>query len=203
MMKAKTKFILASGSPRRQELLRNITDNFQVIVSDVEENTEKSLPDQVVMELSSIKAKAVFDICIKDDVFQNYDQAVVIGADTIVAYNGEILGKPEDEEDAKNMLLLLSDRTHQVYTGVSLYLFQNNEIKTLSFCESTDVTFLPLDRFEIDDYVKTKDPMDKAGSYGIQGVFSKHIKAIKGDYYNVMGLPVSRLYTELKNLRIL
>lgn len=202
-MRKKTKYILASGSPRRQELLNNIISEFEVIVSDVEENTTATLPKDVVMELSKIKAEAVFNACLNSGKFEGFDQAVVIGADTIVEYDGEILGKPVDEEDAKNMLSMLADRTHNVYTGVTLAIYQNNESKTVSFSKRTEVAFSPLDKYEIDEYIATKDPMDKAGSYGIQGVFSKHIVGIQGDYYNVMGLPVNSLYTELRNLKLI
>lgn len=201
-MRKSTKYVLASGSPRRRELLKNIVEEYEVIVSDVKENTDRVNPDEIVMDLSAIKAEAVFNDCIKKKLFDSYDQGVVIGADTIVAYNGEILGKPEDEEDARNMLGLLSDRTHQVYTGVTLFVYRDGETKNYSFCESTDVTFTALDKFEINDYVSSGDPLDKAGAYGIQGSFSKHVKEIKGDYYNVVGLPVSRLYRELRDLKL-
>lgn len=202
-MRKKTKFILASASPRRQELLRNITEDFQVIVSDVEENTVKTVPSEVVEELSAIKAQAVYKKCIEDNIFEGDNQAVVIGADTIVEYEGDILGKPVDEEDAKNMLSMLADRDHHVYTGVTLIIYTNGETKCNTFSICTTVTFSAIDKYEIQEYVASKDPLDKAGSYGIQGIFSKHIKGIQGDYYNVMGLPVNRLYTELKSLNLI
>jgi len=202
-MKKKTKYILASASPRRKELLKIILPEFDIMVSDVEENTDKSSPAEIVMELSAIKASAVFDKCMEDGVIDGYDRLVVIGADTIVAYSGEILGKPIDEEDAKDMLSMLSDRTHQVYTGVSIVICENGESRKVTFSECTDVTFAMLDKYDIADYVASKDPLDKAGAYGIQGPFAKHVKSITGEYNNVVGLPICRLYEEMKKERLI
>ena len=130
-------------------------------------------------------------------------ECLVIGADTVVSVKVEekaiILGKPKDEEEAGKMLRMLSGRTHQVYTGVTLFSMEEGKEKTESFHDGTDVEFCELTDEEIWDYIRTKDPMDKAGSYGIQGAFAKHIKGINGDYFNVVGLPVSHLYHALES----
>lgn len=183
------KYILASASPRRRELLARTGLSFTVIPSQVEEQITGSVPAEVVKELAAQKAM---------DVWKHHADAgdIVIGADTIVVYRDEILGKPADEAEALDMLSMLADRTHQVYTGVSL--IRGTKIHT--FYECTDVTFYPIDREDLLRYIATGDPMDKAGAYGIQGDFSIHVKCIRGDYNNVVGLPVGRLYQELKKL---
>lgn len=184
------KYILASASPRRKELLTQAGFEFEVIPSAVEEKPEKAIPSEIVMELASKKA---------EDVFCQHGQkdCVVIGADTIVVYRDEILGKPADRTEAYDMLSMLADRTHQVYTGVSLIISQKGQVRKRTFYESTDVTFCPISREDLHTYVETGKPLDKAGSYGIQGSFAIHVKHIRGDYCNVVGLPVCRLYQEL------
>lgn len=185
------KYILASASPRRRELLSRTGIDFTVIPSDAEEIITKTEPCEIVKELALLKADAVFKTHADNDT-------MIIGSDTIVVYKGEILGKPEDADDARDMLSMLSDRTHQVYTGVALITMQNGEKNVKTFYECTDVTFYPISREDIETYVESGDPLDKAGSYGIQGSFSIHIKEIRGDYNNVVGLPIGRLYQELK-----
>lgn len=191
--------ILASASPRRFELMTQAGFTFSVVPSSVEETIISETPDKIVEDLALQKANDVYQ-AIKND----YDgkDFIVIGADTIVCYNNEILGKPEDEQEAFDMLKLLSDRTHQVYTGVAILYRCEGAKQTYFFNEKTDVTFCSINDYELKDYIATKDPMDKAGSYGIQGPFAKHVKGIQGDYYNVVGLPISRLYQELKKLNI-
>ena len=180
--------ILASGSPRRKELLTQGGIPFTVIKSDCDENSDIEEPAAFVEELSLRKAENVFE-----KVAGSYqDNHIILAADTIVAYEGEILGKPVDEAEALDMLGLLSDRTHQVYTGVTLLQVKDGNKKA--------VTFYKMSRIEILNYISTKDPLDKAGSYGIQGPCAIHIKKIKGDYNNVVGLPLSRVYQELKKL---
>lgn len=186
------KYILASASPRRKELLKQAGFEFEVIPSSVEENITKTDPSEIVMELADRKAKEVFGRCGQKD-------CVVIGADTVVVYRGEILGKPADSAEAFDMLSMLADRTHQVYTGVSLVISQKGRVHTRTFYESTDVTFCPVSPEDLRAYVKTGDPLDKAGAYGIQGAFAVHVKCIRGDYNNVVGLPVCRLYQELRD----
>ena len=190
--------ILASGSPRRKELLKNIYNEFEVITSDVDETIEALNPGQMVEELSGRKAKAVYDL-VNDEIS---DDIIVIGSDTIVYYDGEVLFKPVDEDEAKSMLSMLSDRTHQVYTGVTVFVKKSGKEQVISFHEKTDVTFYFIDKYDIADYVATGSPMDKAGAYGIQDEFSKHVKMISGEYNNVVGLPVARLYQELKNAKL-
>lgn len=185
------KIILASGSPRRRELLQKLNIDYEIKVSEVDESEEGSNPSEIVENLAIKKAKAVLDEDGTQDV-------LVIGADTLVFYENEVLGKPCDEDEARDMLSLLSNRTHQVYTGVALIRKVNGVETVSSFSEVTDVTFYEIDRFEIDEYIKTGSPLDKAGAYGIQDDFAKHIKKINGDYNNVVGLPVSRLYQEMK-----
>jgi septum formation protein len=182
------KLILASGSPRRRELLAKCDIPFEVITSNVPEESTETAPSRLVMDLSHQKASAV-QTMLQDD------QTIILGADTVVAYQGKILGKPADEADACRMLKMLSDATHQVYTGVTL--LQGSRCHSFFAC--TDVTFYPLSDREIQDYIATKDPLDKAGAYGIQGPFARYVKGINGDYNNVVGLPLSMVYHELED----
>ena len=186
------RYILASKSPRRQELLARTGLTFEIIPSEMEEIITKEIPSDVVMELAEQKAKQVFDF------LEDKSNVTVIGSDTIVVYRDEILGKPADKQEAYDMLSLLADRTHQVYTGVSLIVSKNGSTSVKTFFEKTDVTFYPIYKEDLRRYVESGDCMDKAGSYGIQGDFSIHIKEIHGDYNNVVGLPIGRLYQELK-----
>lgn len=188
--------ILASGSPRRKELLCQGGIPFTVLKADCDEACETEDPAAYVEELSLRKAENVY----KKTGNSYGDDFVILAADTIVSYRGEILGKPEDENEALDMLGLLSDRTHQVYTGVTLLQIRHGEKKIVTFWEKTDVTFYPMSRIEMQNYIATGDSLDKAGAYGIQGPCAIHIKEIKGDYNNVVGLPLSRVYQELKKL---
>ncbi|MCH5275023.1 MAG: septum formation inhibitor Maf [Lachnospiraceae bacterium] len=186
-----SRIILASASPRRRELLLQIGLQFEVVESACEEKIESSLPEEVVCELSRQKAQDVWER-LQDE------KAVVIGADTVVAFDGRILGKPKDEAEACLMLQSLSGNTHQVYTGVTICYTAGGSMLSHTFYEKTEVDFYPMDEKEIRDYVTTGDPLDKAGAYGIQGRCAAYIKGIRGDYNNVVGLPVGRLYQELK-----
>lgn len=199
-MKKEIPIVLASASPRRSELMTQAGFTFTVVPSSVEETIISETPDKIVEDLALQKANDVYQT-----IKKNYDREdfIIIGADTIVCYNGEILGKPEDEQEAFDMLKLLSDRTHQVYTGVAILYRCEGAKQTYFFHEKTDVTFCSVNDYELKEYIATKDPMDKAGSYGIQGPFAKHIKGIHGDYFNVVGLPISKLYRELKKLNIM
>lgn len=188
-------YILASASPRRKELLEKTGFSFDIIPSTIEEKITKTIPSEVVMELAEQKAQDVFDKLSDDS-----SCITVIGADTIVVYRDEILGKPKDKNEAYDMLSMLSDRTHQVYTGVALITKKENTVKKRIFFEKTDVTFYPVDKEDLHRYVESGDCMDKAGSYGIQGAFAIHVKEIKGDYNNVVGLPIGRLYQELLHI---
>ena len=188
------KIILASGSPRRRELLAQIGIDFEVITSNAKEIITKSTPEEIVCELSHLKAKAVYDMLkSKGRIFDR----IVIGADTIVYCDDEVLGKPADEKDAYRVIKKLAGGVHQVYTGVT---FIHND-GYISFSEKTDVSVYDMSDEEIYKYIETKEPMDKAGAYGIQGAFAAYVKKINGDYNNVVGLPVARLYHELNNIK--
>lgn len=189
--------VLASGSPRRKELLAKTGLKFSVVVSDGEEKAETSDPAETVEKLSLDKASAVADLLQAEK-----EPQLIIGADTVVACDGEILGKPSDREDAFRMLWKLQGQTHQVYTGVTLLLKKKHTWQAHTFSEKTDVQFYPVSREELLAYIETGEPMDKAGSYGIQGGFGIYVKGICGDYNNVVGLPVGRLVYELKKLGI-
>lgn len=186
----KYQIILASASPRRRELLAQIGIPFTVQAAEGEEKCEARLPQKQVEELSFHKA---LEIAGKAE-----GNVVVIGADTLVFFRGKPLGKPRDEKEAAGMLKTLQGQTHQVYTGVTLIWHHRGALRQRSFHERTDVTVYPMTEEEILDYVKSGEPMDKAGAYGIQGLFAKFIRKIEGDYYNVVGLPVGRLYQEMK-----
>lgn len=187
------RIVLASASPRRRELLSQIGWDFTVIPSKGEEIVTKKEPSSIVMELASRKAEEVFDGFNEDSVF-------VIGADTIVVHDGQIMGKPNNAKDAMRMLKALSGDTHQVYTGVSFFWKDGETKKEHTFYECTDVVVYPAEEQELLAYINTGDPMDKAGAYGIQGYFAKWIKKINGDYNNVVGLPIGRVYQEAKKV---
>lgn len=203
------KIILASASPRRKELLAQIGMDFAVCVSACEEVVTKSTPQEVVCELSALKAGSVYEKLMTDEAaagklkLGKEDDFLVIGSDTIVAFGEKIWGKPKSREDAFSMLSMLEGNTHEVYTGVTFAFRQGGKRKEHTFYEKTEVEFYPMSEKEIGDYIATSDPLDKAGSYGIQGIFAKHVKGIKGDYNNVVGLPVGRLYQELKECGLL
>ena len=183
------KVILASASPRRKEILQNTKLNFDIQKSDIEEVIlENESPEDMVVRLAYEKA---FDVAKR-----NTDR-LVIGADTIVALDNEVLGKPKDQNEAYQMIKRLSNKTHKVITGISLInLMENKIIKdyVVSF-----VTFKDLSEDSIKDYINTNESLDKAGAYGIQGYGALLVKNIQGDYFNIVGLPISRLSDLLKN----
>ena len=203
------KIVLASGSPRRRELLTGLGLDYTVLVSGVEEHVTEKEPDRVVEQLSAQKAQDVLQKLLsvvsrqEVQIWDGREDLLVIGADTIVALDGQILGKPTSMKDAAEMLGWLSGRKHQVYTGVTLYHHSRGETHRHTFHECTQVWFYPMTEEEISWYISTGEPMDKAGAYGIQGLGSRFVKAIEGDYSNVVGLPVARLYQELKTMQIL
>ena len=187
MIEFDKKVILASASPRRQELIKLIFDSVEILPADCDE----TLPDgigarEAVEYLSKIKNEASLQLTKKENL--------IISADTVVSVDDEILGKPVDKEDARRMISLLSGKVHQVYTGVTLSL--NGKVKT--FSEKTDVEFFDLTEDEIEEYISSSEPYDKAGAYGIQGKAGLLVKGINGDYYNVVGFPVARLKRELE-----
>lgn len=178
------KLVLASKSPRRSEILKNAGIDFTVRVADADETIpEGTKPQDAVVFLAARKALAV----------ERAEDETVLGADTVVALDDKILGKPKDREDAFNMLRSLSGRVHSVFTGVCAV---GNGI-SLTFAEETKVEFYPLNDDEINEYLDTDEPYDKAGAYGIQGIASKFIRGIEGDYFNVVGLPVSSVYKKI------
>lgn len=190
-----TKFILASGSPRRKELLEQIGISFEIFPANGEEIITKKFPWEVVEELSLQKAAEVAERYEKKLGIN--EQTVIIGADTIVAYGEEIMGKPKDEEMAKEMLTKLQNDSHQVYTGVTLVIMTAQGRRIITFYEKTEVVMYPMTKSQIEAYVATGEPMDKAGAYAIQGRCAAFVKGICGEYNNVVGLPVARLMQEL------
>lgn len=187
------KMILASQSPRRKELLEKNGICFQVFVTDADETvTQPMSPDKLVEELSLRKAKSAAECFLNDEV-------LVIAADTVVALNGEIFGKPTSEEHAFSMLRKLSGNTHSVFTGTTVAEVKNGCVRYRSFVCETKVHFYELSDEEIGSYIATKEPFDKAGSYAIQGIASKFIRGIDGDFDNVVGLPVTRLLSVLRD----
>lgn len=199
-------FILASGSPRRKELLSQIGISYKVLPSTVEEKITKEGPGEVVEELSLQKA-----LDVADKVAGNHREGkkelgveaegpfIVLGADTIVAFQNEIMGKPKDEDDAVRMIKHLAGNIHQVYTGVTIIQCGGGcEREIITFHEKTDVEMFEMSEKEIKEYVASKEPLDKAGAYAIQGLCAKYIKGIQGDYNNVVGLPVGRVWQVLK-----
>lgn len=171
-------------------MLGQLGMEFEILVSDVEEVITETEPHRVVEELSVQKAEAVFR--------RTEGDVMVIGADTVVALEGVILGKPHDESHAKEMLKRIQAKEHCVYTGVTIYIRKGQNEFRNTFSEGTVVKFYPMTDGEIDWYVETGEPMDKAGAYGIQGLGARFVERISGDYNNVVGLPIARLYQEIK-----
>jgi len=179
--------VLASKSPRRRELLLQAGYQFQINISKVDETVEETNPVDKVLAIAKKKGL---------DVYSKYnnDEAVILSADTIVVINNEVLGKPKDKDEAKLMMKMLQNNVHQVYTAVFIKSSQYEDF----FVEKTDVFVGEMTNEEIEEYINTREPYDKAGGYGIQGMFSKYISSINGDYYNVMGLPIFKVRQALK-----
>ena len=221
-MKQLYDIILASGSPRRRELLTQAGLSFVVKTADVDETPTETEPAKIVEELSRRKAEAVMEMfqttrmesaCIEKqdvtdaveykgvhDAIDSNDKTeqssldidqIIVAADTIVAMDGDVLGIPKDAEDAVRMLKELSGRTHEVYTGVTIFPVDPETQQSYTFSSCTKVTFYPLSEAEIRDYVASGEPMDKAGAYGIQGLGERLVERIEGDYNNVVGFPLS------------
>ncbi len=189
------KFILASASPRRRELLEQLGLDFNIVVAPIDESgIDKGMaPDLYTGVLSMYKAAAVAKVLRE----QGRTKEIIIAADTIVYLDGKILGKPSDDNDAKKMLMELSGKEHEVYTGICVMRIKDGY--SVSRSVKTTVSFKGISEAEIDSYIKTGEPGDKAGAYAIQGKASAFIKGISGDYFNVVGLPLSELYDILKN----
>ena len=186
------RIVLASQSPRRHELLSMVGIKHEVITSDCDENIEYKDPADMVCKLSALKADSVAALLKKDS-----EKALVIGSDTIVYFNDAVLGKPKDEEDAFRMLSELSGNTHSVFTGVTVIDTEDGKRET--FYEETKVSFYAVTEEEVKNYIATKDPLDKAGSYGVQGLGAFLVKRIEGDYFTVVGLPIAHLIQVLKH----
>ena len=183
------RLILASQSPRRREMLALMDYEYEVIVSDANEDVPPCTPAEFVEKLAERKAEAVFS---------SHEDCCVIGADTIVYLDGSIIGKPKDRDDAFRILSLLSGRTHTVYTGVAILANGKRHL----FHDETEVTFAPLSPEEIRAYIGTGEPLDKAGAYGIQGPGSLLVERINGSYFNVIGMPNQRLYKALREFGV-
>ena len=182
--------ILASTSPRRKELMELLGYDFKVMASHVEEHVDFSMkPDEIVQNLARQKAEAVFN--------ENRD-AVVLGSDTVVVVDEQILGKPKDENEAREMMQLLRNRTHQVITGVAILSEERKDI----FANTTTVHFSNITDEEIEEYIKTPEAYDKAGGYAIQGWAGRFVPTVEGNYFTIMGLPISEVYEKLKNYDI-
>lgn len=188
------KIILASSSPRRKEILNQVSVKFDIIPSLCDEVITKSNPSEIVEELASQKAEEVAKKI-------TYD-SVIIGADTIVAVNNKILGKPKNKDEAFEMVKMIQNNYHNVYTGVCLIIKSENYYKKIVFHEKTEVSLYQMTDEQIWDYISTDEPMDKAGAYAIQGKFAIYIKAINGDYNTIVGLPISKIYNTLLNENI-
>lgn len=211
----KKRIILGSASPRRRELLEQIGLEFEIVVSDAREHYKSTRPEDIVRELALMKAEHVAKEVERREK-ERAEQAsiprletgeahlrnvVILGADTIVVLDGQILGKPSDEEAAFSMLKSLQGRMHQVYTGVAVLDFDGSgSLRTISHAEETKVYVHEMTDEEIRRYIAAGESMDKAGAYGVQGRFAAYIDRIEGDYYNVVGLPVAYLYHTVKEL---
>ena len=191
------RIVLASASPRRRELLSKLGVSFEVIVSDTDENIECADPCSLVKELALLKARDVYQKITGDS---SDSCLIVIGADTVVDLNGTVLGKPKDKADAERMLRGLSGNAHQVHTGIAVIVRDaSGAVTEISDSETSTVYVDTLNDSEIESYIATGEPFDKAGSYAIQGAFAPYISSIEGDYYNIVGLPLNKLYSILKN----
>lgn len=189
--------ILASASPRRKEILEQVGINPTIIVSNAVENTKANTPAEYVEKLSILKAEDVAN------QIKEKEEFVLIAADTVVVRDNKILEKPVDEEDAHRILSSLQGNVHKVFTGVTLIVNQNGKMLRDTFSVCTEVEMLPMTTKQIMSYIATKEPMDKAGAYGIQGKGGMYIRQIRGDYYNVVGLPISAVMMHLKDMGIM
>lgn len=184
--------ILASKSPRRKEILENLDLKFEVIVADADESCDISDPCHRVGALAAVKGRAVLE---KIKVSGCVTDTLIIASDTLVYAGGEFLGKPQNKDDARRMIKLLSGRSHSVVSG--LYLYLNG--KEFTGASETKVVFDEMTDGEVEDYISSSEPYDKAGGYAVQGLASLYVSGLEGDYFNVVGLPVNLLYKSLKN----
>ena len=190
-MKNDYKWVLASASPRRKEILSTLLSDFEIRVSESEEKPVASTPEETVKAIAASKG---LDVLSKAS-----EKEIIIAADTLVFCDGEIFGKPKDKADAKRMIRLISGRTHYVATGVFVGVKDGGSQEYDVFSEKSEVMVDELSEEEIENYISTDEPYDKAGAYAIQGLFGKHIKGIKGDYYNIVGFPLNAFYDYCKS----
>ncbi|MBR6274020.1 MAG: septum formation protein Maf [Lachnospiraceae bacterium] len=190
-MKNDYKWVLASASPRRKEILSTLLSDFEIRVSESEEKPVASTPEETVKAIAASKG---LDVLLKAS-----EKEIIIAADTLVFCDGEILGKPKGKADAKRMISLISGRTHYVATGVFVGIKDGGSQEYDVFSEKSEVMVDELSEEEIENYISTDEPYDKAGAYAIQGLFGKHIKGIKGDYYNIVGFPLNAFYDYCKS----
>ncbi len=199
--------ILASGSPRRREIMETMGLPYRIISENVKEETQETIPEEQVKALARLKTRAVLPR-VKEQL-GDVAEYIIIGADTMVFYQGHALGKPKDEQDAARMLQMLSNQLHEVYTGVNIIIGKQDDHKEdISFAVCSKVSVRSLTQEQIRAYIATGEPMDKAGAYAIQGKFGIYIKEISGDYYNIVGFPIAKIYDillgygiDLKNLK--
>lgn len=188
--------ILASESPRRKEIMETMGIRYKVMPANVEEVVEETVPEEMVQALARLKTAAIMDR--PELQMEEYKDVIIIGADTMVFYKEHALGKPKTEADALRMLSMLSDDIHEVITGVSIIIRNKYGFEEyISFSVCTKVVVMPLTTEQIKDYIATGEPMDKAGAYAIQGKFGIYIREIDGDYYNIVGFPIAKIYATL------
>lgn len=196
-MRKKKRLLLASASPRRKEILEQAGFSFEILAANADERIQESDPVEMVQTLSARKASASLRVWEQKGNAGN--EVLVLGADTIVVLEGQILGKPSSPEESMQMLRALQGRSHAVYTGVTLLWMEKEKWhEPVSFAEKTEVVFYPMTEEEIQEYVASGEGCDKAGSYAIQGLGMKYIEKIHGDYHNVVGLPAARIYQVLR-----
>ena len=193
------RYILASASPRRKEILTQVGISFEVMVSDVEEIITETIPERMVMELAMLKSNDIKEKISLEKFGSTYDNIFIIGADTMVFCGDEHMGKPESTQHAFEMIKKIQGNTHQVITGVCV-----NELitgKQIVFSETTNVNVVPMTDEQIMEYISQNESMDKAGGYAVQGYFSRYVKGIEGDYFNVVGFPACRYSLELEKMK--
>ncbi len=188
------KYILASASPRRREILSALGIDFTILVADADESCDLTDPGERVEAISIKKCLAARDRLVAEGMDPADGETVIIASDTLVVLDGEFLGKPRDAEDARRMMAMLQGRTHTVASGIAVW----HKGRTVTAHELTGVTFAPMSAAEIQNYIATGESFGKAGGYAIQGHAARYITGIHGDYFNVVGLPVRRLYETLK-----
>ena len=193
MIMSDMNIILASKSPRRKELLENAGFNTIILPSDADENISEDNPMELVKKLSFLKAESVYN---KVKEKNDNSNSLVLGADTVVFADGKILGKPKGKAEAREMIKMLEGKVHSVFTGFTVFMKNGRSITDYS---ETKVFVYPMSSEDIEEYINTDEPYDKAGAYGIQGIFGKYVEKIEGDYQNVVGLPVSKILWTIKN----